>query len=53
MECTPRISAPYLQSFVGQTVRILGKVAALRGETATVDAGGVLVVLLNRVSVGF
>ena len=49
-ESTPRISAFYLQSFVGQTVRVLGKVVSLRGETATVDAGGSVLVLLNRVS---
>lgn len=49
-ETTPRISARYLQSFTGQTVRMLGKVVSLRGETATVDVGGSVVVLLNRVS---
>ena len=49
-EATPRINAPYLESFAGQTVRILGKVVSLRGDTATIDAGGSVTILLNRVS---
>lgn len=48
-EATPRISAKYLQPFVNQTVRILGKVVSLRGETAVVDANGPITVFLNRV----
>lgn len=48
---TPRISAPYLSPFTNQTVRILGKVTQLRGETAVVDAGGPIDVVLNRVCV--
>ncbi|TKA67597.1 hypothetical protein B0A49_01229 [Cryomyces minteri] len=47
-EATPRITAPYLETFSHQTVRILGKVVQLRGEQATVDAGGQIAVLLNR-----
>ncbi|KAI9875161.1 MAG: hypothetical protein M1830_008809 [Pleopsidium flavum] len=47
-EITPRINAPYLGTFTGQTVRVLGKVVQLRGETAVVDAGGRVNVLLNR-----
>lgn len=39
-EATPRITAPYLDQFSHRTVRILGKVRQLRGEEATVDAGG-------------
>ncbi|KAF2501947.1 replication factor A protein 3 [Lophium mytilinum] len=39
-EATPRILAPYLSQFQGQTVRILGKVVQLAGETAFIDAGG-------------
>ncbi|MCJ1275097.1 hypothetical protein MMC21_002897 [Puttea exsequens] len=47
-EATPRINAKYLDSFTNQTVRILGKVVSLRGETATVDANGTINVHLNR-----
>ncbi|KAK3059086.1 hypothetical protein LTR09_000652 [Extremus antarcticus] len=47
-EATPRITAPYLESFSHQNVRILGKVRQLRGEQATVDAGGQIIVHLNR-----
>lgn len=49
-EATPRISAAYLETFQGQTVRVLGKVTQLRGDHATVDAGGEVGVVLNRVS---
>ena len=49
-EATPRITAPYLEQFSHQTVRILGKVRQLRGEQATIDAGGQVSVFLNRVS---
>ena len=49
-EATPRITAEFLETFQNKTVRILGKVVALRGETATIDAGGQVNVLLNRVS---
>ena len=48
-EATPRITAPYLEQFSHQTVRILGKVRLLRGEQATIDAGGQISVFLNRV----
>ncbi len=48
-EITPRINALYLESFTGQTVRLVGKVQQLRGESAVVDAGGRVDVLLNRV----
>ena len=48
-EATPRVNAKYLESFMNQTVRILGKVVSLRGETATLDASGTINVLLNRV----
>ncbi|KAL1589909.1 hypothetical protein WHR41_01334 [Cladosporium halotolerans] len=47
-ESTPRITAPYLEQFSHQTVRILGKVRQLRGEQATIDAGGQISVFLNR-----
>jgi len=49
-EATPRITAPYLEQFSHKTVRILGKVRQLRGEQATIDAGGQVSVFLNRVS---
>jgi len=49
-ESTPRVTAPFLERFQGDTVRILGKVLQLRGEHATIDAGGSVNVLLSRVS---
>jgi len=52
-EATPRITAPYLENFQNQTVRLLGKVVQLRGEHATVDAGGQINVILTRVIVPF
>lgn len=48
-ETTPRITAKYLEQFQGRTVRIVGMVIQLRGDAATVDAGGQINVLLNRV----
>lgn len=48
-EATPRINASYLEHFTNQTVRILGKVIQLRGEQATIEAGGQVNILLNRV----
>jgi hypothetical protein len=48
-EQTPRINASYLEQFTHRTVRILGKVTQLRGEEATIDAGGEINVHLNRV----
>ncbi|KAF1983923.1 replication factor A protein 3 [Aulographum hederae CBS 113979] len=45
---TPRITASFLDQFAHQTVRILGKVTELRGDQATVDAGGAISVVLNR-----
>ena len=49
-EATPRINAHYLDTFLHQTVRIVGKVSALHGETATLDADGAITIHLNRVS---
>jgi hypothetical protein len=46
---TPRINSQYLDSFTNKTVRIIGKVTQLRGETATIDAEGVVTAHLNRV----
>jgi len=45
---TPRINSQYLDSFTNQTVRIVGKVVQLRGEQATIDAGGNVTAHLNR-----
>ncbi|KAI9779719.1 MAG: hypothetical protein M1839_007217 [Geoglossum umbratile] len=47
-ESTPRITQPYLESFTSQTVRLLGKVVQLRGDQATIDAGGHVIAILNR-----
>ncbi|KZF26636.1 replication factor A protein 3 [Xylona heveae TC161] len=47
-EATPRINASYLESFQGQTVRLIGKVTQLRGEQATIDANGSVTATLNR-----
>ncbi|KAI5205021.1 hypothetical protein E4T39_03133 [Aureobasidium subglaciale] len=47
-EQTPRINASILEQFTHRTVRILGKVTQLRGEEATIDAGGQINVHLNR-----
>ena len=48
---TPRITAPYLDNFVGRVVMLVGKVTQLRGDQATLDADGTVTVLLNRVSI--
>jgi replication factor A3 len=48
-EATPRINAHYLEQFVNRTVRMVGKVVALRGETATLDASGNVNIILNLV----
>ncbi|KAF2122963.1 replication factor A protein 3 [Lophiotrema nucula] len=45
---TPRILAPHLQTFQHKLVRMVGKVVQLRGETAVIDAGGNVDVILNR-----
>jgi hypothetical protein len=47
---TPRITAAYLDNFVGKVVMLVGKVTQLRGEQATLDSDGTVTVLLNRVS---
>ena len=46
---TPRILAEHLQAFQNKVVRMTGKVLELRGETAVIDAGGNVDVILNRV----
>lgn len=59
-EITPRITATYLEPFLNRTVRIVGKVTQLRGDTAVLDTspssssssssgGGRVDIHLNRV----
>ena len=50
---TPRILAPHLSTFQHRIVRVLGEVVQLRGDTAVIDAGGHVDVILNRVRVIF
>ncbi|RKL25815.1 hypothetical protein BFJ68_g442 [Fusarium oxysporum] len=45
---TPRITAAYLDNFVGKVVMLVGKATQLRGEQATLDSEGTVTVLLNR-----
>ncbi|KAF4970832.1 hypothetical protein FSARC_2198 [Fusarium sarcochroum] len=45
---TPRITAAYLDNFVGRVVMLVGKVTQLRGDQATLDSDGTVTVLLNR-----
>ncbi|KAL8786165.1 MAG: hypothetical protein Q9213_002935 [Squamulea squamosa] len=47
-EATPRINCRYLESFTNSTVRVLGRVTSLRGDSATIDANGSVQVHLNR-----
>jgi hypothetical protein len=46
---TPRITAPYLDNFVGRHVLLMGKVTQLRGDEAIIDSDGAVTVSLNRV----
>lgn len=46
---TPRVLAPHLNEFQHRLVRVVGKVTQLRGETAVIDAGGNVELILNRV----
>lgn len=45
---TPRITSSHLDSFTNRTVRLLGKVMQLRGDTAIVDSDGNVTLHLNR-----
>ncbi|MCJ1224356.1 hypothetical protein MMC12_001001 [Toensbergia leucococca] len=47
-ESTPRINSRHLSSFPHSTIRLLGRVTSLHGETAILDAGGSVTVHLNR-----
>lgn len=46
---TPRITAPYLDSYQGRNVIVVGRVVQLRGEAAVIDADGNITAHLNRV----
>lgn len=50
-QSTPRATAPYLDSYVGRNVTIVGKVVQLRGEQAVVNADGNISAHLNRVRI--
>ncbi|KAF2185873.1 replication factor A protein 3 [Zopfia rhizophila CBS 207.26] len=45
---TPRILATHLDAFQHKLVRMVGKVVQLRGETAIIDAGGQVNIILTR-----
>ncbi|KAI5461722.1 replication factor A protein 3 [Mariannaea sp. PMI_226] len=45
---TPRITATYLDNFVGRVVMLVGKVTQLLGNQATLDSDGTVTVLLNH-----
>jgi hypothetical protein len=49
-EETPRVNASCLEDFKGRTIRILGKVKSLHGESCVLDANGDVTVYLARVS---
>ncbi|KAH8201769.1 hypothetical protein TruAng_004033 [Truncatella angustata] len=44
---TPRISSRYIDSYVGRTVMVVGKVIQLRGNEALIDSDGQINVNLN------
>ena len=48
-EQTPRVNSALLERFVGQNVRLVGKVIQLRGESATLDSNGNVVVHMTSV----
>lgn len=48
-QSTPRITAPYLDSYQGRNVIVVGRVVQLRGETALIDSDGNITAHLNRV----
>ncbi|KAI5790157.1 replication factor A protein 3 [Geopyxis carbonaria] len=45
---TPRINASNLQGFLNKTVRIVGKVVDVRGDSATIDAQGTITLTLGQ-----
>lgn len=46
----PRVSAQYLDAYVGRNVILVGKVTQLRGDTAIIDSDGPVTAVLDRVS---
>ena len=46
----PRVTCPYLNSSIGKTVTIVGKVMQLRGDSAVLDADGEINVTMPNVS---
>lgn len=49
---TPRVTAPFLDRYIGRNVTIIGRVDQLRGEEATINADGHIKAYLNRVRFG-
>ncbi|KAL2104970.1 hypothetical protein VUR80DRAFT_9246 [Thermomyces stellatus] len=45
---TPRITARYLDNYVGQNVMIVGTIVQLRGDTAIMDSDGNINLALDR-----
>lgn len=45
---TPRITAQYLDSYVGRNVMIVGKIVQLRGDEAIMDSAGNITLALDR-----
>lgn len=50
-EETPRVSASCLDDFKGRTIRIIGQVKSLQGESCILDSSGDVTVYLARVSI--
>lgn len=46
---TPRITAQYLDSYVGRNVMVVGKIVQLRGDEAIMDSAGNITLALDRV----
>ncbi|KAK2048918.1 replication factor A protein 3 [Colletotrichum somersetense] len=45
---TPRITAQYLDNYVGRNIMLIGKVLQLRGDSAVLEADGNVTAILNR-----
>ena len=50
---TPRITAQYLDNYVGRNVMIVGTIVQLRGNTAIMDSAGNINLALDRVSCSY
>ncbi|KAH7318129.1 DNA replication factor A subunit Ssb3 [Stachybotrys elegans] len=46
--CSPRITAAYLENFRNRNVTIVGRVAQLLGDQATLDSDGLVTLIMNR-----